>query len=162
MYGSPFSLISPLFPSLSAYPNGLHTLYSLFIHLNVPPIICSMRPVSDSSLSLCDQMCHILLLFIPLPLDNRGPFLFHKHLPSSLTYPQVRPLSLVVQGSAWGEGFPPSTTQQAMRHITVTMCRCYADSIIVPFSLSNAGFCDWASPNHRCPYKPSPPLRTSL
>ena len=151
-----------------------YTLYSLFIHLNVPPIVCSMHPISSSSPSPCDQTCHILLLFIPCPLDDQGPFLFHRHLPSSLTYPQARPLSLVVQGSAWGADFPPSTTQQATCHVTVTTCRCHADLIIVqfliiipsfivvPLSLSNAGFCDWASPNHHCPYKPSPPLRTSL
>ena len=174
VYGSPFSLSFTLFPSLPARSNGLHTLHSLFIHLNVPPIICSMCPVSGSSPSLCDQTRHILLLFIPRPLDDRGPFLFHRHLSSSLTYSQARPLSLVVQGSAWGEGFPPSTTQQATCHVTVTMCRCHADFIIVrfliiipsfivvPLSLSNTGFCDWAGPNHRCPYKPSPPLRTSL
>ena len=30
-------------------------------------------------------------LFIPRPLDDRGPFLFHRCLPSSLTYPQARP-----------------------------------------------------------------------
>ena len=38
-------------------------------------------------------------------LHHQGPLLFYRHLPSSLTYPQARPLSLVVQGSAWGEGF---------------------------------------------------------
>ena len=119
VYGSPFSLISPLFPSLSPYSNRLHTLYSLFNHPNIPPIVCSMRPVSNSPPSLCDQTHHILFLFIPHPLDDRGPFLFYRHPPSSLTYPQARPLSLVVQGSAWGEGFPPSTTQQATCHITV-------------------------------------------
>ena len=168
VYGSPFSLYFTLSPSLSAYSNRLHTLYSLFIHPNIPPIICSMCPVSNSSPSLCDQTCHILFLFISRPLDGQGPFLFHRHLPSSLTYPQARPLSLVVLGSAWGEGFPPSTTQQATRHITVTTCHCHANFIIVPsfiavpLSLSNAGFCDWASPNHHCPYKPSPLLRTSL
>ena len=174
VYGSPFSLSFILSLSFLACSNGLHALHSLFIHLNVPPIVCSMRPVSGVSLSLCDWTCHIPLLFIPRPLDDRGPFLFHRHLPSSLTYPQARPLSLVVQGSAWGEGFSPSTTQQATRHVTVTTCRCHADFIIVqsfiivpslfivPLSLNNAGFCDWASPNHRCPYKPSPPLRTSL
>ena len=74
-------------------------------------------------------------LFIPRPLDDRGPFLFHRCLPSSLTYPQARPLSLVVRGSAWGEGFSPSTTQQATRHITSTTCRCYADFIIVRFPI---------------------------
>ena len=133
-----------------------------------------MYPISDLSPSPCDQTRHIFLSFIPCPLDDQGPFLFHSHLPSSLTYPQARPLSLVVQGSAWGEGSSPSTTQQATRHVTVTTCCCHADFIIVrsfiivpplfivPLSLSNAGFCDWASPNHRCPYKPSPPLRTSL
>ena len=121
MYGSPFSLYFTLFPSLSACSNGLHTLSSLFIHPNIPPIVCSMHPVSDSSPSPCDQMCDILLLFIPHPLDDQGPFLSHGHLPSSLTYPQARPLSLVVQGSAWGEGFLPSTTQQAMHHIMVTV-----------------------------------------
>ena len=110
VYGSPFSLSFTLFPSLPAHSNRLHTLHSLFIHLNVPPIVCSMHPVSGLSLSPCDQTRHILLLFIPRPLDDRGPFLFHRHLPSSLTYPQARPLSLVVQGSTWGEGFPPSTT----------------------------------------------------
>ena len=100
--------------------------------------------------------------------------LFHKHLLSSLTYPQARPLSLVVQGSAWGECVLPSTTQQVTCHITVTTCRCHTNFIIVqsfiiissfvvvPLSLSNASFCDWASPNHCCPYKPSPPLRMSL
>ena len=154
VYDPPFSLSFTLFPSLPACSNGLHTLHSLFIHLNVPPIVSSMRPVSGSSPSLCDQMRHILLLFIPHPLDDRGPFLFHRHLPSSLTYPQARPLSLVVQGSAWGEGSLPSTTQQATRHVTVTMCCCHADFIIVrpfiiipsfivvPLSPSNAGFCD--------------------
>ena len=169
-----FPLILSFFLLFQPILTDCTPLYSLFIRLNVPPIICSMRPVSDLSPSPCDQMCHILLLFIPRPLDDRSPFLFHRYLLSSLTYPQARPLSLVVQGSAWGEGFPLSTTQQAMRHITVTMCRCHIDFIIVPsfiivppfiivpLSLSNAGFCDWASPNHRCPYKPSPPLRTSL
>ena len=54
VYGSPFSLYFTLSPSLSAYSNGLHILYSLFIHSNVPPIVCSMCPVSDLSLSPCD------------------------------------------------------------------------------------------------------------
>ena len=49
VYGSPFSLSFTLSPSLSACSNGLRTLHSLFIHLNVPPIVCSMRPVSGSS-----------------------------------------------------------------------------------------------------------------
>ena len=54
VYGSPFPLSFTLSPSLPACSNGLHTLHSLFIHLNIPPIVCSMRPVSGSSLSLCD------------------------------------------------------------------------------------------------------------
>ena len=76
VYGSPFFLIPSLFPSLSAYSNGLHTLYSLFIHPNVPPIV---YPVSNLPPSPCDQTCHILIVFIPCPLDDRGPFLFHNH-----------------------------------------------------------------------------------
>ena len=165
---TPFS--SPFQPILT----DCTPLYPLFIHPNIPPIIYPIHPIYNSSPSLCDQTCHTLILSTPRPLDDQGPFLFHRHLPSSLTYPQARPLSLVVQGSAWGEGFPLSTTQQATRHVTVTTCRCHADFIIarfliivpsfivVPLPLSNAGFCDWASPNHHCPYKPSPPLRTSL
>ena len=168
VYGSPFSLLLSFLLLFQPILTDCTPLYSLFIHLNIPPIVCSMCPVSDSSPSPCDQTSHNLFLFIPCPLDDQGPFLFHKHLLSSLTYPQARPLSLVVQGSAWGEGFPLSTTQQAMHHITVTTCRCHVDFIVVPsfiiipLSLINASFCDWASPNHHCPYKPSPPLRTSL
>ena len=54
VYGSPFSLSFILSLSFLACSNGLHALHSLFIHLNVPPIVCSMRPVSGTSPSLCD------------------------------------------------------------------------------------------------------------
>ena len=75
-------------------------------------------------------MCHTLILFIPRPLDDRGPFLFHGRYPSSLTYPQANPLILVVRGSAWGEGFTPFTTHQMTRHVTITRV------VIVPLYLS--------------------------
>ena len=47
------SLLSFLSPFL-ACSNRLHALHPLFIHLNVPPIVCSMRPVSSASSPLCD------------------------------------------------------------------------------------------------------------
>ena len=76
-----FPLFHPFFLLFQLILMDCTPFYPLFIHLNVPPIVCSMRPVSDSSLSLCDQTCHILILSIPRPVDNRGPFLFHRHLP---------------------------------------------------------------------------------
>ena len=120
----PFSPLFSLFqrttrPSPFIYPPE-RTSNRLFYASRIQRVLATVRlDVSHSP------------LFIPRPLDDRGPFLFHKHLPSSLTYPQARPLSLVVQGSAWGEGFPPSTTQQATRHVTITTCCCHADFIIV-------------------------------
>ena len=63
------------------------------------------------------------------PSRRPRSFSFHRHLPSSLTYPQAKPLILVVQGSAWGEGFTPFTTHQTMCHVTITRV------VIVPLYL---------------------------
>ena len=44
-----FPFLLPFFLLFQPVLTDYTPFYSLFIHLNVPPIVCSMHPVSDSS-----------------------------------------------------------------------------------------------------------------
>ena len=113
--------------------------------------------------------------FIYTPGPRQGWYiLLGRTLLSFLTYPQAKALSLAIRRSTWEESFPPftATERRVMSWLLASLSYHFIYHTIfyfvIPLSLSfhffpgNTRVCDWASPNHCCPYIPSPPLRMSL
>ena len=130
IYGSPFSLVSPLSSSSQPILMDCTLFYHLFIHPNTPPIVSSMHPISNPSLSPCDQMCHSHFIYSS---PSRWPrSIFISQTPSLIpNLPIGKTPYLSGPGFCLGRGFPPFATHQMTHHVTVTTCCHCTDFITV-------------------------------